>query len=417
MGRDVDLFRKLEEESYSVFRDKRVLRLDFVPDLLVSRGKQEERLARILTRGVAKGYLPSVVRVFGRPGVGKTMVVRSVLERFEGFRRGDFKHFYVNLKGCRTVFMAANAVLVAVCGRRIPSNLGLDRVFNEFWGELRALKDERLYVCIVLDEVESIFLDKHYDPNDFLYRLIRHQIYLEDADILLCLIVITNNPFTFEENLDARVKSSMGDEPLMFNAYTEGQLKEILEARGGDAFKPGMMEDYVPGNIARVIAERMGDARRAIDLLRICGEVANERGSKVDDRCLEDALQRAEGDWLKQELGDLPMASAVVLGVIALLMQDAERTTTRDVLDTYSRLIFSPKNDDPGSSLRFLGERRIREIITELDTTGLVSTWNVSRGRKGYRKEIKLNLNPNGILDYYANVHEKFRFELVRQKH
>ena len=136
-GTFVDIFDRLEEDSYTVFRDKSKLSLSYVPAELVARRREEEYLARILVSGVRDNYLPPMIRVSGPPGSGKTVIVKSVLERFSE-RTDGFRFFYVNLKGSRTVFMAANAVLSGIAGRRVPSNLGLDRVFDEIW---RAIED------------------------------------------------------------------------------------------------------------------------------------------------------------------------------------------------------------------------------------------------------------------------------------
>jgi len=145
------------------------------------RGVEERFFARILV-GVREGFLPTTIRVFGRAGTGKTVVMRSVFERFSKFK-GDVayvvKFYYVNLRGCRSVFSAANAVLSGLCGRKLPNNVGLDKVFDEAWSEVKALKSlgRRLFVFFILDEVDSVFLDKHFTPQSsfivfFVLRLI-----------------------------------------------------------------------------------------------------------------------------------------------------------------------------------------------------------------------------------------------------
>lgn len=115
-------------------------------------------------------------------------------------------------------------MLSAICGRSLPVNLGLDRVFGEVWREVRALRGgrERLFICLVLDEVDAIFMDRRFDPSDFFYRLVRHQVYLEEPSVKICLLAITNNPRVLDDNLDSRVKSSIGNEMLVFSAYSRG---------------------------------------------------------------------------------------------------------------------------------------------------------------------------------------------------
>jgi cell division control protein 6 len=396
---DFGLFEEIDEEVYSVFGDKSMLSLSYVPKVLVSRDVEKKYFARILTSGVRENFLPPMVRVFGGAGVGKTVVVKSVMEMFARYQGDVFRWFYVNMKRCRTVFSAANTVLSAICGRRVPVNLGLDRVFTEIWREIKSLKmgRDRLFICLVLDEVDSIFVDKHYDPSDFFYRFLRHQMYLEDLDIKLCLVTITNSVRGLEDNLDGRVKSSMGSEKIMFPSYTKKELEAVLISRLKEAFKPGVVQESVVWSIASRVK---GDARKAVDLLRVSGEVANERKSKVVLECLHVAVERVERDWIQEILKDLDIPSKEVLGCIAYLSVGKAKTSTREVYDLYKK---TPNKmfEDIMKSLQppKLGERRVLELVGNLDLVGLISTWNLSRGRKGYTKEIKLNADPQRVLD------------------
>ncbi|MCJ7714139.1 hypothetical protein MUO66_06750 [Candidatus Bathyarchaeota archaeon] len=93
---EFDVFEKLEKQKYSVFLDKSVLSLDYVPKKLVGRESQELFFARMLTAGVEERFLPGMVRVYGGTGCGKTVVVRSVLEKFSRYKKGVFR-FYLLL--------------------------------------------------------------------------------------------------------------------------------------------------------------------------------------------------------------------------------------------------------------------------------------------------------------------------------
>jgi len=394
---DYRIFKKVEEEGFSVFRDKGFLSSSFLPVGLVGRSREEEYFARILALGVRDGFLPSMVRVYGGPGCGKTVVVRSVLERFEGYRGDVFRSFYVNLKNCKTVFSAANAVLSAICGRILPVNHGLDGVFREMWGELRLLGENGVkFVCFVFDEVDSIFLDKHFDPSDFFYRFLRYDQYLSGSGVRLMLVVITNNPLSFEDNLDARVRSSMGSDVIVFPPYSRGELVGILEGRVMEAFKEGMLEDGVIKYCAGLVSAKAGDARRALDLLRLSGEVANEKMIPVNKECVIEAVKRGDRDWVLELVEGLSVNSTAILIIIAVLSSKEDAFSFRKVYDDYAKINFS------GAKIKQLGERRVAEIITELDTLGIISTWNESRGRFGYHKLIKLNVNFKNLLDLFG---------------
>ena len=393
-----DHVKEYEERYVSVFRDKDKLSLAYVPDRLVHRGVEERYFARILV-GIKKGYLPPMVRVSGRSGTGKTVVVRYVLERFRENLGEVFDYFYVNLKGCRTVSSAANAILSAICGRRVPHNLGADRAFNEIWSELRGLKKAggKLLVVFVLDEVDTVFLDRHFDPSDFFYRFLRHQTFLRDPDIKVSLFTITNNPGALED-LDERVKSSMGSEATYFRAYSRGELRDILKMRAEEAFKPGVLEDGVIDLIAGSVSKEHGDARRAVELLRASGEIASEAGaSMVGKEHVKTARGRVGRDWLKAVVKDLPTTNKMILTYLAWRLRHRERVTTRKAYAGYRS---SSKQTKRG----YVKERRFLDIINELDTLGILAARTISRGRYGRSKVISLRVNPHELLSVLAKA-------------
>lgn len=417
MSEDADSFRIFREfkQGKSVFVDKGGLSLDFVPDLLVHREVEERRLARVLM-GVADGYLPPMVRVFGRPGTGKTVVVKSVLERFRRFHGGSgFRYYYLNLRGCRTVFSAANAVLSALCGRRLPANLGLDRVFHEIWDEVRALKEGgKFFIVFALDEVDALFLDRHFDPSGFFYRFLRHQVYLGDPDIRISLFAITNSPRVLE-SLDGRVKSSMGSEVVMFPAYSKEEMTDILRSRAGEAFRPGALGEGVIELCAELVSEGFGDARRGIDLLRVCGEVADEAGSgRVGREHVEEAWGRVEREWVWEMIEDLAENAKTLLLLLAEASLGRERVTVKELYEMY-------KEHCSRRGVKPIGERRALDLVNEMDMLGIVEALNLSRGRYGYAKVAALRVDAEAVLDlldpeWRGRREEHFRIREVKEK-
>ncbi|MCK4385790.1 MAG: cell division control protein Cdc6, partial [candidate division Zixibacteria bacterium] len=172
-----------------------------------------------------------------------------------------------------------------------------------------------------------------------------------------------------DDGLDARVKSSMGSEMLVFSSYSRKELGKILESRVEDAFVEGVLENGVVDFCAELVAEKGGDARKAVDLLRVSGEIANEKGSKVTRGCVEAALRRVEKDWVHDLLMSLAPQTAVVAYLLAFVTARTEKKiTTREIYDVY-------KKAELEKGMKKVGERRVLEIINELETIGLISTW------------------------------------------
>lgn len=112
-------------------------------------------------------------------------------------------------------------------------------------------------------------------------------------------------------------------------------MKEILGTRSEGAFRAGLVDDGVVECCAELAAERTGDARRAIDLLRVSGEIANERGSRVTVDCVRAALERFERDLMGEMLNGLGLEPIFVLRVIAALSTKWAESSSGDTYKAY----------------------------------------------------------------------------------
>lgn len=101
----------------------------------------------------------------------------------------------------------------------------------------------------------------------------------------MSLIGISSD-LTFTDLLDPRVRSSLGEEEIIFPPYNAEQLKDILYERTAKAFNDGTLDDAVIPLCSAFAASEHGDARRALDLLRVSGEIAERSGSKRSVRSM-----------------------------------------------------------------------------------------------------------------------------------
>lgn len=389
-------FRTFEKDyRIAVFRDKSVLGPAYVPSKLVGRGDEERLLGKILFLGVKEDFLPPMIRVFGLPESGKTVVVKHVLEDFSEYKGDVVRYFFVNLKNCRTVLSAGNAILSVVCGKKVPINLGLDRVFEELWEAVKEFKKRgTLFFVFVLDEADSIFCDKHFDASDFFYRFIRSSSTVPGLeDVKICVLTITNDLNVLEDNLEARVKSNMGSESIFFSGYSKEDLEAILRERIDYAFVPERVEEGVISYCAELAAQMGGDARKAIELLRIGGEKVQVTDGKVTKAVIKESVKEAEDTALKERLRLLTSEAKTALYFLAncVIYKKLPWISMSDFYDFYSGLNF-------GSGFRKVGRRRLLQIIDDLQNLGFLVTCNVSKGRGGYMKEISFVGDPNKIM-------------------
>ncbi len=250
-----------------------------------------------------------------------------------------------------------------------------------------AIDSRSSMVIIVMDEID--YMVKKED-DEILYRLTRANEELGSSGI--SIVGITND-IKFVEALDARVRSSLGEEEIIFPPYNAQQLRDILIERARLAFRPGAVGDDVISLCAALAAREHGDARRALDLLRVAGEIADREGS---DKVLEDHVYRArneiERDRASEIILTLPIHGKLILYSIVKILEGGGEATTGEIYLTYRDMVKSYGLDP-------VTQRRASDIISELDMVGLISAVTVNRGRYGKTRVVKLQVSPEVVLE------------------
>ncbi|WP_224448725.1 Cdc6/Cdc18 family protein [Haloprofundus salilacus] len=396
-----DLFAETAPTN-SVFADKAALNPLTPSKEIIARDEQERQLATLLN-GIHEGYLPPTVSVHGPPGTGKTMTTRRVCEEF-ATRHEEVAVEYVNLKECRTIFSVANELLRVLSGEPKQAWEGLDGVFAGIWA---ALEVYPAWTVLILDEIDHIAHDSNYDPSEFFYRLLRGEGRLQ-RNIQLSVFLLSNELLEVDLRLDSRVKSAMSGEQIFFPPYSRPLLRRVLAPRVEQAFKDGVLPESVFEYGIRQAAARWGDARKTMTLFRRAGETANERGLAVlNEACIDANLELTEKETTIEKLAQVPPQHYLVLRAVTGYKnretgETAQPVTTKEVEEAYSTF------DLPTQSK--LGERAIREVVTELETMGLVETWVDSRGRDGRIKQIQTTFDPEWVFEArstYMEVHRR----------
>ncbi|MGM0606561.1 MAG: Cdc6/Cdc18 family protein [Halobacteriota archaeon] len=253
-----------------------------------------------------------------------------------------------------------------------------DRVYTTFF---EAVDYTERVVVIMLDEIDKL-VEKSGD--DTLYNLSRMNSELQNSRISIMGI---SNDLKFTDFLDPRVKSSLGEEEIVFPPYDATQLRDILQHRADISFKPDALSPDVIPLCAAFAAQEHGDARRALDLLRTAGELA-ERGQTdtVTESHVRQAQDKIELDRVVEVVRTLPTQSKIVLfSIILLEKNDVQNINTGEVFNIYKRICTELDTD-------VLTQRRVTDLISELDMLGIVNAIVVSKGRYGRTKEISLSV-------------------------
>ena len=385
-----------------IFKSREVLRHDYVPDYLPHRDEQILRLAEI-TGPTLSGSPCSNVLIYGKTGTGKTAVVKFVLKKLsEKAEEMDspVKVCFVNCRLAGTEYR----VLASLCSSinlKVPfTGLATGELFDRF---RRKLKSQGIIFLTALDEIDALIKIR---GDTLLYELTRINESLGESKVS---IIGISNDLKFKEFLDPRVLSTLSEEEIVFRPYTANELFDILMERAKMAFYDGVLTEGAVKLCAALAAAEHGDARRALDLLRVAGEIAERRGDKkiVEDHVRE-AQERIEHDQVYEAMKSLPIHSKIIILAVYLLSRfDANRSITGEIYNLYSELCEQ-------IGMNPLTQRRVSGLINELDVLGLLSSRIISLGRYGRTKKISLGVPRRVVVEVLSE--DKRLKELIRYK-
>jgi cell division control protein 6 len=239
------------------------------------------------------------------------------------------------------------------------------------------MKSNSLHTILVLDEIDHLVRSF---GDDLLYNITNCSTNITPG--FLSLVGISND-LQFKEELGARVLSRLSEEELVFPPYSAIELQTILQERAKFAFNTSSFTDAAVNLCAALSGSEHGDARRAVDLLRIAGEVAEREGAQqLDEKHVRVALQKIDQDRISDALKTLPIqAKLVLIATVRNNLKEEPKASSGSIYEEYSKLCTI-------TGVEPLTTRRISGLVTELDTLGLVNATVVNYGRYGRTKKI-----------------------------
>ncbi len=359
-----------------LFKNHKALQSDYVPDHLPFRAQQVTSIAEILAP-ILHNSRPSNLLIYGKTGTGKTAVTRHVMAKLNETcidKKVQAMFVYSNVRMAGTEYRTLGD-LASNIGLKIPfTGLAVSEVLFRIQNHI---KTQGLKTVFVLDEIDYLV---HSYSDDILYDLTNSSDKI--APGFMSLIGISND-LQFKEQLGARVQSRLSEEEIVFPPYSAEELRTILNERAALALNQSSYSGAAINLCAALSGSEHGDARRAVDLLRISGEIAEREGSpELTEKHVRMALQKIDQDRVSEALRTLPLhAKIALLASLNACKNDSPNASSGAVYEKYCELAKE-------SGLEPLTTRRVSGLLTELDTLGLITASIVNYGRYGRTKKI-----------------------------
>jgi cell division control protein 6 len=392
-------FSDLEQ---TIFETKQVLSEEHQPDEILERDEEIDEY-RYALQDILFGRTPQTVMLYGKAGLGKTAVTKYMLAelRDEVASRPQADELFVHEQNCngKTVY----AVVRNLVNNLLPDGasafpkrgLSTGDAFDELYAQLDQIGGTHLFVFDEIDHLDDI--------DTLLYELPRARSIGHITDAKVGVIGISNN-YTFRKSLSPKVKDTLMETEISFSPYDADELRTILGQRADQAFVDGAYDESAIACAAAIAAKDRGNARQAIDLLRVGGKVATKQGDTcVQDAHIRDAQERVQRGRLRNRIRDQTQHAQLLLETLAYLEQQSEtpaRSKTikaqyEDVADSYAV--------GPLTTLK-----SIQTHLSDLHMLGFLQRTDQNHGESGGRYyEYSLDLDPDTILEIRTQIEDQ----------
>ncbi|MHA1131916.1 MAG: Cdc6/Cdc18 family protein, partial [Candidatus Helarchaeota archaeon] len=236
-------------------------------------------------------------------------------------------------------------------------------------------------IILILDELDFLF-EKRRTANNLLYRLIRPPPSIIPS-LKISIFGITND-VSLMSCFDTRVQSSFIPKEIYFPPYTALELQTILYQRATTAFKPNTLGNGAVEFIAGHFAQKTGDARQAIAILRTSGELAEAAGdSTVSEIHARSALKIFSTITRQQIIKTLPNQSKKILESIQNLQERGKNKSpiSGEVYQEYKKLCMKTHH-------HILTYRQFSNHLKDLEKLNLINAEDVHLGKGGNTRKI-----------------------------
>ncbi|RKS75762.1 ORC complex protein Cdc6/Orc1 [Haloarcula quadrata] len=384
------------ERKQNIFRNKDALGESYQPERIEERDEEIEEYMNAL-QPVIDGWEPNNIFLYGNTGVGKTAVTDYLLDRLQddvaAYDDIDLSIISLNCKTLNSSYQVAVELVNELRpsgGEISTTGYPQQTVFKKLYQELEAIGGT---ILIVLDEVDSIG-----DRDELLYELPRARAN-GNLDSAKVGVIGISNDFKFRDQLDPRVQDTLCERELQFPPYDATELKNILESRVEVAVTDGSTDTGVLQLCAALAARDSGSARQALDLLRLGGEIAENREAEmIKEGHIEDARSQLEQERVEEGMRELTTHGRLaLLAVISKAAKEETPCRTRDLYEEYRSLCESSETDA-------LGQRSLHNHLSDLRMLGILSAHENRSGSRGNYYNYELDVPFTSAIEAMSDV-------------
>ncbi|MEK6987873.1 MAG: AAA family ATPase [Candidatus Thermoplasmatota archaeon] len=371
----------------SVFKDQGKLSFDYVPEKMLHREAQIQRLFSYF-RSVVDAGVASNAFLYGPVGTGKTHSAKRFCTDFKRYAEEKGKAIDYWLVNCRRN-MGDDAVLLTLVRHFDPHFPDRGFSISEKMETLkRHLEKQKIHFVVILDEVDAL-LKKSGAYLIYSFARIAEESTAAKGNISMILISQRSNAL---EYMDAAALSTFRRSNVVeFPRYDRKDLQDIVSVRVDVGMHPGTMDDYIVELIADIASE-LGDARYAIEILDKAGMLADEEGSEtVTAEHIRGAKSEVHPTGLEERLALLDVPKRLVLLAIARRIRKKAYIMMGEAEEAYKVVC-----EEYGEKRR--AHTQFWKYVGDLDALGLIDTKLSGEGVVGKTTLISLPEIPSKML-------------------
>ena len=377
-----------DEGETSVFVNRDLVEPDTIIDeeRIVGRDDQLESVVSFL-KPTLQGNRPPNMLLYGPAGTGKSLIIGAVTQQIIELCQSKGERFGVVDVNCQPINTLDQAVyeLVQTVAQDVGTEVGVPETGVSTKRKYRRLYDliNEYYdsVIFTLDEIDLLVGRRENDEpaySKLLYQLSRASN-TNEIEGRVSVAALTNDP-KFMEDIDGRAESSFNPRDVYFPDYDATQLREILDNRC-DAFREDALDDDVIPLVAAFAAQSHGDARKAIDLFRGAGDLADEQGDEVvTEDHVRESQEEIDKDRSLKLVEGLTTQKKISLYATAAVAHHSKRTGSSVPSPVGFKVYQWVTNELDADQMT---RETYVKYVKELSTYGLISTSRKSRGRGG----------------------------------